>query len=381
MNSVEEMLLLQLRTLLIELTESVEPLNEKVLSELLALSAEHSVTPLVAESLSRQGCLKVEGAAEAYRQVSYFAFIKWQQQEMELGKITALFEKNGISNIPLKGAVLRKFYPEPWMRTSCDLDILVREEQLGDAERMLIKELGYEKKTKTGHDVMFLTQSGVNIELHYGFDEPELILEKMWETASVSTGQYQFALSVEWFILHHISHMAKHFSIGGCGIRSLIDLWLILKNMPCDNALLEHMLLEAKLDKFYDEMCKLVTGWMEGNKLSDLQAKILEYIITGGTYGSIENRVTVGQSQREKNALQILFRRIFLSRDSLARMYPMVRKHLILYPFCQIHRWIKVLRVNKIKSMSNELEKAQNVGEKVLDATREMLEELGLSKH
>ncbi len=381
MNAVETLFLEQLRSLIVGEPAEAEKIDTEILSSLLTLSTRHSVTPLVAESLSRQGLLNVEGAAEAYRRISYLAFIRWQQQESALEHITAIFERSGISNIPLKGAVLRSFYPEAWMRTSCDLDILVCEEQLTEAENLLEQELGYEKKVKTGHDVMFVSQSGVNIELHYGFDEPELVLEKMWETAVAEKGKYQFSLSPEWFILHHIAHMAKHFSIGGCGIRSLIDLWLILKKMSYKEALLEGMLLEANLKKFFDTMCKLVTDWMEGHILSNLQTKILGYVISGGVYGSLENRVTIKQSKQKRNTFQILFSRIFLSRDALAHMYPLVRKHLFLYPFCQIHRWFKVLRINKIKSFNSELNKAQSVGKEVLDGTKEMLERLGLSKH
>lgn len=351
-----------------------------LLSELLSLSVKHSVTPLVAESLSRQGLLSDVGTAETYRHISYLSFVKWQQQENELHKITKFFEENQINHIPLKGAVIRNFYPEPWMRTSCDLDILVKEEQLDKAAQLLVEELGYQKKNKTGHDIMFLTPSGVNIELHYGFDEPELILKQMWETAVLSKGEYQFSLSSEWFILHHIAHMAKHFSIGGCGIRSLIDLWLILKNMHYNDVLLDDMLQEANLKKFFDVMCKLVTDWMAGHTLSDLQTEILGYVISGGVYGSIENRVIFRRSKQKRNTVQILFRRIFLSRDALAHMYPVVRKHLFLYPFCQAHRWFKVLRIYKIKSVSSELDKAQSVAEEVIEGTKKMMEQLGLSK-
>lgn len=54
-------------------------IKEEMLSNLLTLSAKHSVTSLVAESLSREGLLTDEGVAESYRHISYFSFVKWQQ--------------------------------------------------------------------------------------------------------------------------------------------------------------------------------------------------------------------------------------------------------------------------------------------------------------
>ncbi|MBO4954226.1 MAG: nucleotidyltransferase family protein, partial [Clostridia bacterium] len=35
-----------------------------------------------------------------------------------------------IDFMPLKGAVIRQYYPEPWMRTSCDIDIHVKKDRL-----------------------------------------------------------------------------------------------------------------------------------------------------------------------------------------------------------------------------------------------------------
>ena len=56
-----------------------------------------------------------------------YRFVK---QEAELEHIRAVLEREGIAYVPLKGAVMRALYAEPWMRTSCDIDVLVHETDL-----------------------------------------------------------------------------------------------------------------------------------------------------------------------------------------------------------------------------------------------------------
>lgn len=61
----------------------------------------------------------------------------------ELEQIGKTLEKANIPFILLKGSVIRKYYPESWMRTSCDIDILVNELDLNSAIRLLCDSLRY----------------------------------------------------------------------------------------------------------------------------------------------------------------------------------------------------------------------------------------------
>lgn len=54
------------------------------------------------------------------------AVFRREQISFEEKKIFTLFDENQIDYIPLKGSVVKNFYPEAWMRTSSDSDILIR---------------------------------------------------------------------------------------------------------------------------------------------------------------------------------------------------------------------------------------------------------------
>ena len=93
--------------------------DEKALVE---LAKKHDLAHLVFDALSKNGlpC----GSQLAMQQ--YFAAI-WRAEQMdhELKSITDVFETEGIHFLPLKGSVIRNLYPETWMRTSADIDLLV----------------------------------------------------------------------------------------------------------------------------------------------------------------------------------------------------------------------------------------------------------------
>ncbi|MBE7040948.1 MAG: hypothetical protein E7400_03170 [Ruminococcaceae bacterium] len=380
MSTLENLFLSQLRTLFVceaKPENKIDVPCPEVFSELLRLSTRHSVTPLIAESLSRHGFLTEEDVAESYRHISYRSFIKWQQQEIELQKVTALFETHYIHYMPLKGAVLRNFYPEAWMRTSCDIDILVQEEQLSAARKVLIEELGYREDNKTDHDVMLIAPNGVQLELHYDFSEKQVSTSDVWATAHHNEGSYRYEMSPEWFYLHHLAHMAKHFVLGGCGIRTFIDLWLMKKNMPYDEERLNEMLRQCELLLFAENMLALVSDWMAGKDLTDIQKQILEFVLTGGTYGVLDNRVAVSHS-RKQNFLLYVFTRVFPNYKAMVYLYPILRKHRILMPFCQVHRWFHLLNRDKLKKAETELKNVQALDNDKLDDVSDLLAKLGI---
>ncbi len=380
MKPAETLMLMQLRSFLRGISETTdETVSETVLSDLLTLSAKHSVTPIVAETLFSCGLLEAGGVAEVYRQFSYKALIQGGQQEAELSKITELFEKNEIQNIPLKGSVLRAFYSEPWMRTSCDIDILIREEQLNQAIALLVTELNYTKENTTNHDILLVAPSGVHLELHFDMDEDGIDLAEVWETATPSKGNYQFAMTPELFVMHHISHMAKHFILGGCGIRTLLDLWLIQKNMVFDAKKLNQRLESASLLPFAKTVNDFLEAWFDGAAFNPLQLQLIEFVLKGGIYGSMDNSVVVKHSQK-KNYFTYFFYRIFPKMRSMVYIYPILKKYPVLVPFFHIHRWICLIRPSKLKRAGKEIKNISGLSKTDLTEMDRFLHELGLRK-
>ena len=187
------------------------------------------------------------------------------QGDEKFEEICEALEQAKIPYLPLKGSVLRALYPKGWMRTSCDIDILVREADLERAVTVLCETLEYEKKGLGSHDVSLFSPANIHLELHYDLVEDAranncaALLSHIWEYAHPKAeGSAEHVLSDEMFYFYHIAHMAKHFEIGGCGLRPFLDLWL-LDHIEADKARRDALLEQGKLLQFA-EICRRLSA-------------------------------------------------------------------------------------------------------------------------
>ena len=227
--------------------------------------------------------------------------------------------------MPLKGSVIRALYPEPWMRTSCDIDIYVQESELDAAASAIVEKLGYRNDGKNSHDMQMFAPNGVHLELHYDLIEdsryPKLAkgLLKIWKNAvPVREGGYTYKMTNEDFYFYHIAHTAKHFKGGGCGIRPFIDLWYLEKSLPYDREKTEKLLMECELFKFAEVAKKLVGVWFGTEEHDELSKETAAFVLTGGVYGVLENRVAV---QTSKGRFSYFLYRVFPPYRELKNQY------------------------------------------------------------
>ncbi len=112
-----------------ELCDEIKNLiTPDILPALFKLSKRHDLAHLVGDALDKNGLLP-DGteAKKRFLQERNMAVYRYEQIQYEYEQICEVLEKAKIPFIPLKGSVIRQYYPEPWMRTSCDIDILVKE--------------------------------------------------------------------------------------------------------------------------------------------------------------------------------------------------------------------------------------------------------------
>ena len=91
------------------------------------------------------------------------AMYRYVNLAYELKRIYGVFEKNAIKHMPLKGAIIRNYYPSPELRTSCDIDILVSPEDLERAINCLVTEIHYIFERRYSHDVSLFSPSKVHL--------------------------------------------------------------------------------------------------------------------------------------------------------------------------------------------------------------------------
>lgn len=322
-------------------------LTEELRDGVFALANRHDIAHLVGEALETQDASFVQAKRKA--------IYRYLRQDDERQRIYGLFETESIPFIPLKGSVICALYHDRWQRSGCDIDILVRQCDLERAQAALERECGFRFRMKSAQDVSLLSPYGVHLELHYAFDEKEVSVEDVWRSsAPVREESMHRTMGGEMFLLHHIAHMAKHFRSGGCGFRPFVDLWFIKNKMNYDEVALNNLLQERGLKSFADAVFGLLALWFAQGESTPLLDAAAEYILPAGVYGSMKNRVAIGQLNKGGKASYFVSR-LFQTREALEYPYPALKKHGWLLPFCQVHRWYKLLADGKLRRITGEL--------------------------
>ncbi len=314
-----------------------------------------------------------------FRRQQQLAVYRYEQKIYEFEQICNVLEEACIPYVPLKGAVLKDLYPQPWMRTSCDIDILVHEQDVSKAVEKIVNRLHYEKQKRVYHEVSLLAENGVHLELHFSLRENnkklDPVLDRAWEYAARVEDKQEYLLTNEYFMYHHLAHATHHVLNGGCGIRPVADIWLLKQKMQYDDAAVEILCEEAGILTLKRTIMELAEVWFSDKQPTGTVKSLAEYIIGGGVYGTTQNRLIM-QQVRTKRSFRYVLSRMFLSYDQLKMHYAVLEKHKWLYPFCQVGRWIKTVFKRKTKQEQNAL-KNNNTKTKKKEYL-ELLQDLGL---
>lgn len=357
---------------------SVPPKNIDVetLKKLFMLSKKHDIAQIVCGYLEDNGLLNDCEIKNAFEKQKMLSIFRREQQNFEFSRICNAFEEAEIDFIPLKGSVLKSLYDEEWMRTSSDIDILVKDNDLKAALDITETKLGFVFDCNSLYEYSMISKNGVNFELHHHMKGPypklEETLKRIWEFSSPEDGKtHKYIQSNEFIAFYSIAHTLHHFLSGGCGIRPFIDMRLINKKLAYSKDVVSELLEQSGAAKFYKEISKLERVWFEGEEHSELTAMMEEFILTGGVYG---NRLNYGAVKRHRsgNGLKFYLSRIFPPKNIIIQMSPKIERYPVLIPYYYVKRWFLLLDKKYRNAAKEEIKGSSN------DRTAFMLRELGL---
>lgn len=301
-----------------------------------------------------------------WKEIRDKAIVRDVIQNNEKDRIIHTLSNASISVLPLKGSVLKKMYPSSDMRISADIDILIRKEDQKKVKDIMIN-LGYsvEHFNNGNHDV-YHKPPIMNIEIHtslFAESSPyyKYYNNTIWKKVrSNKTGSFIFEMDWNDFYIYMIVHLAKHFYGSGTGIRSIVDIYIFLKQHKKDLDY-QYLLDELKyldLDEFCTKIENLAEGWFSNEKVQVGNSNIQNYILSSGAYGTARNRIKnkldelTPQKGNIKSAKIIYtLQRAFLNKNEMKCVYPILKRSMLFLPFCWMHRLIKavILKQNKIK--------------------------------
>lgn len=357
-------------------------ISDEQIEKLFHLAKSHDLTHIVAKVLKTKNVLKDARLNKVYRDSLYLALHRYERKKYVVNQISQIFEQENIPYILLKGAVLCNYYPEAWMRTSCDIDILVQEQDLDKAIDLLKDKLGFTFGKKDSHDISLLSRGKVHVELHFDLIEvmPKVdnVLSGVWKTAELGTeSKVQYFMPDEMFYFYHIAHMAKHFGHGGCGIRSFLDVWILNHNVSFDKNKRRELLAKGQLLTFAEMAETLSEVWFGDKEHNHITRLVEQYILEGGVYGNLENKVMMQRSQCE-NKFGYILRRIFMPYKEMKLEYPILKRNPFLLPIYWGVRWCKQLRSNKLKYFMKELQINNTATQNNQDRINELVKVLDL---
>ena len=130
--------------------------------------------------------------------------------------------------------------------------------------------------------------------------------------------------------------------------------------------------------RFYESINKLCDHWFCGGEADEMTSEMAEFIINGGVYGSLGQKIAV--TRTEKGRAEYLRSRIFLPYNSLKILYPSLEGRRALTPVYQVARWGKLCRGDVRKSVGQEVRTSANLNRGEIERARKILHSLGLEE-
>lgn len=219
-----------------------------------------------------------------------------ENQIWEIKRLQEAFEREKIKNQPLKGALIKTWYPIPEYREMSDIDILVDDSDMNKIQS-LMESLGYTLVQKEVHHDIYSKDKILCVELHRFLYSPEVdriqhhYFGSFEHSIKDDDKEYCYHYSNDDLYIYMIAHMAKHFYETGCGIRNLVDIYVMKHGQKCalHQDYINEKLKYCGLLSFAEHMEKMSQVWLENRESDEFYDQLFEYMISGGTYGKCEN--------------------------------------------------------------------------------------------
>lgn len=388
MKEAESLLFALLRSAVVNIpldAREKEQFDNELLAEMYEISKAHDIAHLLFAALKKNNLIEKDGLFFGELQNDFFlALHRAEQFDFALNGICNALSEGKIPHIPLKGAVIYKLYPEHWMRVSCDIDVLVKGETLDNAVEFLTSQKGYTYIGKGAHDVSLLSPNGMPIELHYELMEKgrvnsaSSVLGNVWNNCTpLQDAPYCFEMSNELLYFYHIAHMAKHFEIGGCGIKPFLDLAVMKYRLTLNFERTNTLMKNGGLTVFEDFCQKLCLLWFGKSRNIIVPELAVEFILTGGVYGTSSNKMFI-QQQKYGGRFRYIMSKIFIPYDIIRYHYPVLEKYRFLTPLYEVVRWFKLIFREDVRESIDHISKSRNTSDNDMKKVEKMLKELEL---
>lgn len=354
-------------------------LSDQELAAIYHLAKAHNLSSMAGDYMSRHGVMnKVILRDMAYAQSNV------EHMDKAMTEVTKALSEAGIPFLPLKGIVIRKLYPRPWMRLSGDIDILIHPEDRPRIIEALSKIPGIQFKAFCGED-HFTSADGVTIDVSIVLHGPSAIdrhgalMADIWDHASPSAETPAlYTLSDAMLYTHAVNHMARHLKTGGCGINHLMDLWVLNHRIPVDaekKSARRALIKEKHLERIAEELEKISEKWFSDAKMP-VDTELEEYILSGAAHGTQKAKVSV--NRRGLSKARYMLKRFFVPYGYLKILFPQIEGKRWLTPFYEVYRWIYHAKNGRTGIIMNEFKESGAMTDDLIELNTGIMDRYGI---
>lgn len=356
-------------------------------NEVIEEAEAHKVTSLIYSSINRAEVLNImdEINLNILKKKVFKSSITQSSHIKNVASILEEFNNAGIPIIVLKGLVVRDYYPIPDLRTMCDADVLVHENDLEKVSSLMIS-LGFNQiKEKDDHGAHIVFYRGSTIfEVHWTlindrfFKGDKSFEDRIWDnTIEVKVGGVKaLSLSLDDLAVHLCTHMAVHLAYSGFGVRQLTDLVVLVekKGSEIDWTSFVSKAKESGVYKFSMAIFTIC------NKLFDMEIpeaikkekklkdkyinQLIEDIFASGVHGKKDkdrvfaNEFAFDQGEGAADSSSSIIKKfvnlLFPPISKMSDKYNYAKKFIILAPVAWIHHLIEGI-LNKEYSFASKM--------------------------
>lgn len=286
--------------------------------------------------------------------------------DAERFKLFSRFEQEGIWYVPLKGAILKDWYPALGMRQMSDNDIYFDFSKRSDVRRIM-EEAGFTLHAEREVVDEYMKEPVYNFELHGELFMEEQVgniadafLDMKDRRIKDDNNSFGYHFNDVDFYAFMTAHEYKHFSTGGTGVRSLLDVYIFWRHSgsSVDQSAVFKRLDSVGLAEHEKRERDLALKLFTMKPLSPEEKKELDYYIFSGTYGTFNNAVNNRLNKDDRSTAAYILRRIFPPMDVYKTYYHWAYRHKWLLPAAWCIRTVRYFtQGSKMRTELNMLRK------------------------
>lgn len=365
-------------------------------SELLSIAQIHTVQNILAYMIMKNPSSHTAEITPMMRRTCLGSIGIFAQRAERMKQLIEKLDAAEVDHLIFKGYVVRNYYPVPELRTFGDIDFLIR---LKDREKVhqLMLDNGFE--IKTDWEPVYSYVKGMEYyEIHTDVMEVDVsdkadykgYFKSIWEHAH-NVGGHTYELSPEFHFLYLLTHIAKHISGSGAGIRMYMDIAVFVQYF---GDTIDWDYIVSELDKlqfrdFANMVLTVVERYFEVKSpitLKEIPEQVvedfMEFTMQGGIFGkSNRDSGVVALKKQDRNEETVskaatLIHNLFPSASALEKRYTYLQGKHWLLPVAWVHRVIRTR-----EKWDQHVQQAQNIvnadTEEVLKMKR-IYKEIGL---